>query len=849
MPRIRRLDVQGFRGIRQEVGLLIESKSVLLFGENGTGKSSFVDALERLLVGRVSTLDGRAAGLSSERHGPHIRSGPYPTRIALTFDDAAATVLDLQTDKHTLPPPIKDYLNAAGENVYILRRRQILDFIESQPRDRYGFLRPFIPLSSVEAIEEVLRQARDQADRESQSAMSGANRLTQDLQRAVTGLSSVREPSELDLVSSLSEQLTALGFEPIRGIDEAASRIEHVSGALASFGDVSHQTGLTAAIRAFEEVTEGLSRLDVLPLAVKLADLREREIREAQVFYEAVLQQGMQWIAEASLNSCPLCEQSIDRAYAMGRIQARLSVLRELLELRRSARNGLQTLRLALRSANEAVARAEARTRDLVGDERTTAVGALNMVRGVIAHVDQAAAEDVTEISTERLRAASRNLEGEGEVLTALKRCLEQLRRGLADLPSAEIAQRFLALRDCIVRASDIWRGLSEARSVAKQAEWRARIAANVFEDAQSARKEEVQLLFNEVSKEINEMYVRLHPDESHGGVRLELREAVQGSANIRADFYDRQDEDPRAYYSEAHLDTLGLSIFLTLRRWYRRQKPSFDLLVLDDVLSSVDTAHSIRLAELLLTEFGDYQVLLTTHDRIWFEHLRDIQARCGKEQMFVNKVIHKWTIDEGPDIREPEDERRAIERLVEDGSAESIAAMAGRLLEHVLQEMRYGLRLSIQAKRGEQYEIGELWPAFYATVKRDYGALFERGRKAFEALDVRWPLRNWIGAHWNIWARNVSRNSAVEFAQSVKALFDLVFCSSCRRFVTPSTTPLGQLACRCGDRIYAAPGKEPVRPRSRDELVLATQGSLKDAQVDTSKFFEAKRTEARREG
>ena len=62
MPRIRRLEIRGFRGIRQQVPLLLEGKSVLLFGENGTGKSSFVDALEKLFTGRVSTLDGRAQG-------------------------------------------------------------------------------------------------------------------------------------------------------------------------------------------------------------------------------------------------------------------------------------------------------------------------------------------------------------------------------------------------------------------------------------------------------------------------------------------------------------------------------------------------------------------------------------------------------------------------------------------------------------------------------------------------------------------------------------------------------------------------------------------------------------------
>lgn len=332
-----------------------------------------------------------------------------------------------------------------------------------------------------------------------------------------------------------------------------------------------------------------------------------------------------------------------------------------------------------------------------------------------------------------------------------MSRCRDALLGYLSSLPSPQAAQKLLTVRERLERASQIWPTISQAKASLEEARKRVGIAQALFENAQAARKEEVQSLFDGLSKDINDIYVRLHPDESHGGVRLEIREAVQRSVNVRANFYDRSDEDPRAYYSDAHLDTLGLSIFLALRRWYRKQRPGFDLLVLDDVLTSVDTAHAVRLSELLLQEFKDYQILLTTHDRIWFEHLRDIQARCRVANNFINKVIHKWSIDEGPDIREPEDERKEIDRLISDGSPEEIAVMSGRLLEHILQEMRYSLRLSVQAKRGEQYEIGDLWPAFYATVKRDYPTLYSQAHLILDALNVRWPVRNWIGAHRNI--------------------------------------------------------------------------------------------------
>jgi len=848
MPRIRRLDLQGFRGVRQSIGLLFESKSVLLFGENGTGKSSFVDALEKLLAGRVSTLDGRAQALSSERHGPHIRNGEHPLLIAITFDDPDSTVFDLQSNEKNLSTAFQDYLKAARENLYILRRRQVLDFIDSQPRERYDLLRPFLPLSGIEAMEEALRQARDRTDVEAGTAIQEVSRLTQDLRRLLSSGMLSQEPVEAEVIRAVGGELAAVGQPEITTIAQLPASIARLSDALAPFGDLSRHSRLANGIQAMEELGEAIPRTLAMQLLTTLDTLRKREAREARIFYEEVLEQGVRWISEELRDTCPLCEQPIERERIVARTQERLVAMREILNLRQEARRALESARHAVRSAIEATQRAEARVRVLAEEERAGALEAVAAVRNVLEAIGEELRRDPPTLNMEVLKNCSAQVSPDSPLVVGLTRCRDVLRTRLSSLPSPQAAQKLLSLRERLERVSQIWPEICRARASAKEAAERQRAARTIYEDAQSARKEELQSLFDELSREINDLYVRLHPDESHGGVRLEVREAVQGSVNLRADFYDRRNEDPRAYYSDAHLDTLGLSIFLALRRWYRKQRPGFDLMVLDDVLTSVDTAHSVRLSEVLLSEFRDYQVLLTTHDRIWFEHLRDIQARCGVAQAFVNKVIHKWTIDDGPDLREPEDERQAIDDLIADGSAEQIAIMGGRLLEHILQEMRYALRLSVQAKRGEQYEIGELWPAFFATIKKDYPTLYEQARKTLDALDVRWTVRNWLGAHWNIWARNVPRNTAVEFAEAVRDLFDRVFCTSCRRFIAPSATPLGQLACRCGDRIYAAPGKEAVRPRSRDDLVRTTEGALRDARLDTARYFEWKRAEAGRE-
>ncbi|MFQ5849848.1 MAG: AAA family ATPase [Candidatus Binatia bacterium] len=848
MPRVRRLEIRGFRGIRQQLPLLLEGKSVLLFGENGTGKSSFVDALEKLFTGRVSTLDGRAQGLSSDQHGPHIRDGQHPTRIAITFDDTSSTVFDSQTSVQSLPAQVQQYVKAAGENLYILRRLQILDFIESQPRERYDFLRPFLPLSGIEAMENTLRQALERTRGEAEAGTRELERLIQDLRRILSGRSLSQTPTEHEVVVAASQELAAVSQPPIATIHQLPEALKLLTDALAQFGDLSRQSRLTNAVRSLENFSEGILRINLTPLATTIVSLRDKEAREARVFYETVLEHGIRWIREESRVTCPLCEQKIDAAGVIARTQERLVAAREIVNLRQAARQALEDVRQAVRSAVEAKARVEARIRDLSKEEKDGLEQAIKSAGDVIVSLETATREEIRTINIELLRTCSSQISQRSSIIAGLSRCRDAVLGYLSSLPSPQEAQKLLTVRERLERVSQIWPTVSQARASLEEVRKRAGVAQALFENAQAARKEEVQLLFDGISKDINDIYVRLHPDESHGGVRLEIREAVQRSVNVRANFYDRSDEDPRAYYSDAHLDTLGLSIFLALRRWYRKQRPGFDLLVLDDVLTSVDTAHAVRLSELLLQEFKDYQVLLTTHDRIWFEHLRDIQARCRVANNFINKVIHKWSIDEGPDIREPEDERKEIDHLVSEGSGKEIAVMAGRLLEHVLQEMRYSLRLSVQAKRGEQYEIGDLWPAFYAMIKKDYPTLYNQARPVLDALDVRWPVRNWIGAHHNHWAQNVSRSTAIDFAKAVGALYDLVFCTSCRRFIVPSATPIGQLSCRCGDRIYPAPGKEAVRPKTREELIKETEGALRDARLDTNLYLAWKRAEAGRE-
>src|SRR5437016_4805947 len=67
--RIKAIKLAWFRGAAETATLDLESKSMVVYGENGSGKSSFVDAVEYVLKG------GKIGHLAHESSGKHQEKG------------------------------------------------------------------------------------------------------------------------------------------------------------------------------------------------------------------------------------------------------------------------------------------------------------------------------------------------------------------------------------------------------------------------------------------------------------------------------------------------------------------------------------------------------------------------------------------------------------------------------------------------------------------------------------------------------------------------------------------------------------------------------------------------------
>ena len=114
----------------------------------------------------------------------------------------------------------------------------------------------------------------------------------------------------------------------------------------------------------------------------------------------------------------------------------------------------------------------------------------------------------------------------------------------------------------------------------------------------------------------------------------------------MRLNFQGEKTSSSRTYLSESRLNCLGLSFFLSSVKLFNKSAKFF---ILDDVISSFDKHHRLKFANLLIEQFDDYQILLLTHEKEWFNHIAPL---VKKKNWQIQET--KWRKDRGIEIEIP---------------------------------------------------------------------------------------------------------------------------------------------------------------------------------------------------
>jgi len=111
---------------------------------------------------------------------------------------------------------------------------------------------------------------------------------------------------------------------------------------------------------------------------------------------------------------------------------------------------------------------------------------------------------------------------------------------------------------------------------------------------------------------------------------RQEIVESETGNVdqiiNLSIDYKEKLIEKYHSFLNEARLSALAISIyFVAIKKMLDTLKQdSLKILVLDDLLISLDMSNRLKLLEIFKNEFTDFQIFFFTHDKELFEIYKD---------------------------------------------------------------------------------------------------------------------------------------------------------------------------------------------------------------------------------
>ena len=174
MSSLKQLTIEHLRGCIAPFSLPFEKgkKLTVIYGENGTGKSTICDALEFLCRGKISSLENRGLG-QTLRFWPSTGKSPGDISVTLETSDGSCRAAMTRTGEVAAVPTDR------RPRAEIFRKTQILSLIEATPGERYAAISRFIDVSAVEASEAALRDLIRELRRSQELAIAG---LTENIQ-------------------------------------------------------------------------------------------------------------------------------------------------------------------------------------------------------------------------------------------------------------------------------------------------------------------------------------------------------------------------------------------------------------------------------------------------------------------------------------------------------------------------------------------------------------------------------------------------------------------------------------------------------------------------------------------
>ena len=766
--RIKRLTLESFRGATQRVDVQFDLTKavVLIFGENGTGKSTISDAIDFICNRRFGSLDDRSMSEKPKTHIVSLGQNPKNIKVSLSTTSGDFSAVLSKEGPSVLP-------STGCPEARILRRSNILKLLEAPPKERFETLKTFIAISGIEKAENALRSAQRGAKAAADEASRSYLQARDELEK-LWMLESKPGGSAAEWARSECEKDISGQQKKVNDIDAILPGIEALNSKLAKL--LNFETDFRVAKEILGEAEDRVREA-------------ESKLATSNAALLKLLEDAREYLLPlASATNCPVCEQEIGAEALVSRLAIRIAEMSELATAAQIAADAKRSVfakeTIMVRASGDCCTSAATLGKEL----KVSGLQEIDCLGINWDDYEQLIAEEGSEdVRVDSARKFSTLVLPSHGTLTEQRHA----------------TQKSINQRNALLGHRTTF---SEKGTTATQLSNVASRLATALEVVVDQRKAHIETALLEIATEVERLYAKLHPGEGIGQIRFYLKPSAIGSLDFDARFQDASDVPPQAYYSESHLDTLGICVFVALAKRY---KGNGAILVLDDVVTSVDGPHLDRFMQLVHEESSQFdQIIVTTHYRPWKDRYRYARGPMANTQIVE---LRDWSRDTGIRTDLAFSVLHELKAALTSGKFERqiVASKAGIQLESVLDFLTFTYRSKLPRQADPNYTLGDLAGGIdsklgkvlkaFRTAATHEGKSEVLLKELIDKATAKSWVRNEVGCHFNSMAADVTDSEIREFAELVVQLSETIICEKCGQF--PDRRPSGSFwQCPCGE-------------------------------------------------
>ena len=636
--KIKSIQFQGFRGLGANTCTIqFDGKNVLIVGGNGKGKSSIADGIELFFQGNVSHI-------SSASSLPNIYATSDP-KISIWPKSGCPSTIDIPKNAAPTWTPIEQgcFTGYPSAESFILRRKSLLAFIEAGPGDRFKAFMALLGMDNLErqkdAFEEAHKEAKLELDRIQQllqvrlgqcSLPDGS--VPKSLMKGIQAAAELAAKNKLPTINSIEDVPATIKClsQKIGGADQTLlDKISMGISSLAAIFPPNYEEELIRLEEAYSDVEQALK------------DSVDGE-------KGAIINEGIGYLENhPHENTCPLCGNNISPDELLNKLRHREKSLANLRSAQNRKNKMLSIFSVALTKARDNYHEILEKCADNFSSDKEKE--RWSGTHSWLKHIVEESVEQFIGNNEEAFTLFSEKCQLNKDIAENLKKKLQKEEEDLKKRLDGDTVGLlvFLTMLNKHAKAIEsLEEGVDAAKKLASLAD---RIRKKYNKAYSKSLTDSLQRFKDKILNIYNFLHQGCGETPECKNISLIPKKGRTWLLSLEVDFLGAGDANPELFLSEGHLDSLGLAVYLAAVQEFN---PKGTLLVLDDVVSSIDRDHQDRIAELLAHQFQEYQLLVTTHDERWGKILLNKADALGVKKLWKATKYGSWTPETGQQLQ-----------------------------------------------------------------------------------------------------------------------------------------------------------------------------------------------------